>query len=147
MLPVVHENRRTNSAVASPVNRLSSLLDSFFNDDFFAPVSTGFISAMPMSMWEDENNLYVEMDTPGMTEKDVEVTIHRGDLLIRGERKSERKGNGYDSRSYGRFEQRISLPQWVHADTVQAKIRNGVLSMTFPKKEEAKPHRIALQTE
>lgn len=147
MLPVLRDNGRMTSSVASPVNRLSSLFDSFFNDDFFAPVTGRIASAMPLSMWEDENHLNVELDAPGLTDKDVEVTIHHGDLLIRGERKCERKGNGYDTRSYGRFEQRISLPQWVHADTVQARLRNGVLSMTFPKREEAKPHRIALQSE
>jgi HSP20 family protein len=147
MLPVLRDNGRMSSSVTSPVNRLSSLFDNFFNDDFFAPVSNRITTAIPLSMWEDENNLYVEVDAPGMTEKDVEVTMHAGDLLIRGERKFERKGNGYDTRSYGRFEQRISLPQWVQADSVEAKLRHGVLSMTFPKKEEAKPHRIALQAE
>jgi HSP20 family protein len=51
------------------------------------------------------------------------------------------------SRSYGRFEQRISLPARAKADTVQAKLANGVLSLTFPKGEEAKPRRIALKAE
>lgn len=147
MLPVIRDQRPMVSALASPVNRLSTLFDSFFSDDLFTPIQSQVTAAIPLSMWEDEDHLYVEIDAPGMREKDIEISIHHGDLLIRGERKCERKANGYDTRSYGKFEQRISLPNWVRADSVQAKLCNGVLSMTFPKGEEAKPRRIALKAE
>lgn len=146
MLPVIRDDSPIAATLASPANRLSSLFDSFFNNDFFAPVTTR-ATAIPLSMWEDEDHLFVEIDAPGMTEKDIEISMHQGDLLVRGERKCERKGNGYDTRSYGRFEQRISMPNWVRAESIQAKLRNGVLSLTFPKGEEAKPRRIALQAE
>jgi len=61
-------------------------------------------------MWEDDDRPYIEIDAPGMTEKDIDVWVHAGDLIIRGERRSERQDKGYDTRSYGKFEQRISLP-------------------------------------
>jgi HSP20 family protein len=148
MVPVLQSNGSLAHTSQAPVNRLSTLFDRIFNDDIFALLATPqALYAVPLSMWEDEHNFYVEVDAPGMTEKDIDVSVQNGDLVIRGERKCEEKGNGYDSRSYGRFEQRISLPAWAKADTVQAKLANGVLSLTFPKGEEAKPRRIALKAE
>jgi HSP20 family protein len=135
MLPVLY----TNGSVA-PVNRLSSLFDTFFNEDAFTPPS------LPLSMWEDEHSVYVEMDAPGVKESDVELCVHQGHLIIKGERKCERQ-SGYDTRRYGRFAQRITLPSLVDADRVEAKLANGVLSVTFPKSEAAKPRRIALKAE
>lgn len=146
MLPV----RQSNSALATaetPTNRLSSIFDRFFDDDVFAPLATRSLAAVPLSMWEDEDHFFVEVDAPGMTEKDIDVSVHAGHLVIRGERKSERKGNGYDTRSYGKFEQRISLPTTIQTQDVEAKLANGVLSLTFRKSEEAKPRKIALKSE
>jgi HSP20 family protein len=142
MLPAL----RNGSALATrgtPVNRL---IDRFFNDDFFAPLTTTWPS-MPLSMWQDEDHVYIEADAPGLTDKDIEVSVHDGVVIISGERKCERKMEGYDSRSYGHFEQRISLPTAVEADNVEARLANGVLSLTFPKSEQAKPRKIAIKAE
>jgi HSP20 family protein len=80
MLPVLYTNGSVVPASALSVNRLSSLFDTFFNDDTFAqaPAWSGF----PFSMWVDEHSVYVEMDAPGVTEKDVELSVHQGDLII-----------------------------------------------------------------
>ena len=148
MLPVLHNSLLAPIAAEGPVNRLSTLLDRFFDDDVFAPLTAPqAYYAVPVSVWEDDDNFYVELDTPGMTVKDIDVSIHNGTLIIRGERKCERQGQGYDTRSYGRFEQRISLPAWVEAEQADAKVVNGVLSLTFPKGEAAKPRKIALRSE
>jgi len=148
MLPAL---RNTGSMIPAttggPVTRLSSLFDTLFSDDFFALPTAPAWSALPLSMWEDEHNVYVEVDAPGVTDKDIEVSVHGGDIIIKGERKCERKEDGYDTRSYGRFEQRVTLPTPVDADKVEAKLANGVLSITFPKSEEAKPRKIALKSE
>ena len=140
MVPAIRNN---NSLIptAGPVNRIGSLFDTFFNEA--VPAWSG----APLSLWEDENAVHVEMDAPGLTDKDVELSVHQGVLVIKGERKSERKERGYDTRSYGRFEQHITLPSPVDADRVEAKLANGVLSVTFPKSESAKPRRIALKSE
>jgi HSP20 family protein len=142
MLPAL-TNGSGLSTVRHPVNRL---IDQFLNDEFFAPASTAGWRGMPLSAWQDENNVYVEVDAPGLTESDLDVSVHEGMLTIRGERKCERKAEGYDTRAYGRFEQQISLPTPVDADRVEAKLANGVLSLTFPKSEAAKPRKIAIQT-
>jgi HSP20 family protein len=142
MLPAV-TNGSGLSTVRHPVNRL---IDQFFGDEFFAaPSMTGW-KGMPLSAWQDENNVYIEADAPGLTENDLEVSVHDGMVTIRGERKCERKGEGYDSRTYGRFEQQVNLPTPVDADRVEAKLAHGVLSLTFPKSEAAKPRKIAIQT-
>ena len=99
---------------------------------------------MPLSMWEDEDAYHVEIDAPGVTEKDIELTVRDGELIFRGERRSEEKKGGYDTRSYGRFEQRLSLPCPVDAEKVEAKLASGVLSVTCPKSEAAKPRKIAI---
>lgn len=134
--------------VAEPVNRLSTVFDRFFNEDIFAPLATARpVFAVPLSMWEDEDNYHVEIDAPGMSEKDIDVSVQNGDLIIRGERKCERKGNGYDTRTYGQFEQRISLPQAARTDKIDARLAQGVLSLAFPKGEDAKPRKVAVRSE
>lgn len=146
MLPALHTNGLAQ--VAEPVNRLSALFDRFFNEDIFPPVASAqTLVAVPLSMWEDEENYYVEIDAPGMTEKDIDVSIQHGDLIVSGQRRCERKGVGYDTRSYGRFQQRISLPTAAQTDKVDAKLANGVLSLTFPKGDDAKPRKISLRSE
>lgn len=148
MLPALRNGSLVPTINGGPVNRLSSLFDRFFNDDLFVPLATAPAwTTLPLSLWEDEQNVYIQMDTPGVTEKDIDLTVHEGDLIIRGERKCERQEGGYDTRSYGRFEQRVSLPSAVDADKVEAKLANGVLAVTFPKSEAAKPRKIALKSE
>lgn len=148
MLPAIR-NDRSSLTGGSPVNRLSTLFDRFFhNDPFFGSLMNAPAwPALPLSMWEDEQSVHVEIDTPGVTDKDIDVSVHDGTLVVRGERKSEGKDGGYDTRSYGRFEQRVTLPAPVDASKVEAKLTNGVLSVTFPKSEEAKPRRIAVKSE
>src|SRR5438067_84320 len=102
MLPAI----RDNGPALTPTNRLSAWFDQFFGDDPSAPLMTAPAwPAFPLSVWEDEHAVYVEVDAPGVTDKDLELAIDGGELVIRGERKSERKGGGYDTRTYGRFEQ------------------------------------------
>ncbi len=144
MLPALQTNGLTQ--VAEPVNRISALFDRFFNDELFTPATQLQGSSVPLSLWEDEDNYYVEVDAPGMTEKDIDVSVQHGNLIITGERKCERQVAGYDTRTYGRFAQRISLPAAAKTDKVDAKLANGVLSLTFPKGDEAKPRKIALRS-
>ena len=101
----------------------------------------------PLSMWDDDQHVYVEMDAPGLSHDDIEVSVHEGILTIQGERKQVREHNGYDARSYGRFERQLRLPTGVDAEKVDAKLANGVLSLTLPKVEEARPRRIEVKTE
>jgi HSP20 family protein len=146
MLPIFQANGSVApDMIEGPVNRFTTFLDRFFDQDVFAARQAA-TTAVPLGIWEDEHHFYVEVDAPGMTENDFSVETHNGVLLINGERKCQREGKGYDTRAYGRFEQRISLPHWAKAERVEAKLVNGVLSLTFPKAEEAKPRQIALNS-
>lgn len=141
MLPSVRNG--SSRAATVPANRL---FNTFFGDDFFAPLAAAR-SAMPLSTWEDENNIYVEIDAPGVAEQDVDVSICGDELIVRMERKHEQKSGGYDTRSYGKFEQRLTLSTAVDHDNVEANLAGGVLSLRFAKSDQAKPRRIAVKTE
>jgi HSP20 family protein len=90
---------------------------------------------------EDDKQLMIEVDLPGVDEKDVSVTMANGTLTIKGEKKSEReeKEENYylAERSYGKFERSLSLPDTIDPDKIEAKFDKGVLTITAPKKPEA----------
>src|SRR5215212_481688 len=91
MLPAIRNGSLIPTA-AAPVGRLSSLIDRFFGDDLFAPLTAQPAwSGLPLATWEDEHNVYFEMDAPGVTDKDVEIAVHDGYLLVKGERKCQSK--------------------------------------------------------
>jgi HSP20 family protein len=129
-------------------NRLSNLFERFINEEpLFAPQAVTRWAGPPVSMWQDEQSVCIELDTPGVAEADIDVSLHDGELVVSGERKAERKGVGFDNRPYGRFEQRFQLPCAVDAEKVSAKLVNGVLSLTCPKSEAAKPRKISIKSE
>jgi len=145
MLPVIRNNAMSAPMTAGPVNRIDSLFDRLLGDE------GGFLNqawaGVPMAMWHDDDHIFIEVEMPGVAEQDVDVTVHNGVLTIRGERKPA-EGRAYliNGRSYGRFERVMTLPEPVDTEGVQARLTNGVLSVTFPKSAEAKPRKIALQT-
>jgi len=144
MLPILFNGTsQTPATMNRSGNRLASLFDRFFNDELFTPASV----ALPVAMWQNEDHVYVEVDAPGLTEQDVELTVHAGELILRGERKCERQEGGYDYRRYGKFEQRLTLPADVTPDGVEAKLTRGVLNITIPKTPESKPRKIAIKGE
>jgi len=101
---------------------------------------------VPVSLWQDEDHVYVEADLPGVSEPDVQLTVHQGMLFIRGERKAaEGRTYQYDGRAWGRFERVIALPEKVQTDAVQAELSNGVLRVVLPKSPETKPKTISLK--
>jgi HSP20 family protein len=146
MLPAIRTN---NSMIpwTSPINRLERLFDRFFDDSAFNfGIAPGWGTAVPVSMWQDDDRVYVEAELPGVTDQDVEVTVHNGMLFIRGERRAEEgRQYLYNGRAWGRFEEVITLPEAVNPDDVQAELTNGVLRVALPKSPEAKPKKIALK--
>ena len=90
---------------------------------------------------ENEKQIMVEVDLPGVDEKDVSVTFANGVLTIKGEKKSEReeKEENYylAERSYGKFERSLTLPETIDENQIEAKFDKGVLTVTAQKKPEA----------
>ncbi len=120
-------------------------------EDFFPTFSEekGFYPHLDIA--ESENEIVIKADVPGMTQKDISIEIHNDQLIIRGEKKEEeevKKKNIYISeRRYGKFARRITLPDYVDPEKTKAKIKDGVLTITIPKKEEVKPKKISVQIE
>lgn len=100
---------------------------------------------------ENDKEIRVMAEVPGLEEKDVEVLLEDGVLTLRGEKKSEveDKDRQFSERYYGRFERRIGLGREVDEDKVAATFKNGLLTITLPKTEKAQANakRIAISSE
>lgn len=103
--------------------------------------------AAPLSVWEDERGVYIEVDVPGLQPDDVDVRIEDGTLRISGERSPLQREQKcwYEERSFGRFERIIGLADTVDPSTVEASLRDGVLRLTLHKRPEAQPQRVTVR--
>jgi HSP20 family protein len=101
-----------------------------------------------MDIADSKNAVKITTEIPGIDRKDLNVTVDGNTLVIRGEKKREDKleedGVVRTERTYGSFYRAVTLPSTVDASKIEAKIRNGVLTLTLPKREEAKPKQIAV---
>ncbi len=103
-------------------------------------------NSLPLSIWSDDENLHVEVEAPGVSQDQIEATVHEGRLYLCYERTvDEGRKFLHDSRRHGRFEGVVALPEPVDVDKIQASLNNGVLHLTLPKSAEAKPKRIQIQ--
>jgi HSP20 family protein len=102
--------------------------------------------APAVDVYEDEHNVTLKIEVPGIDEKDIDVRIENNTLTVHGERKIEKeeKEENYRrvERQYGSFTRTFNLPATVDAEKVQADYDKGVLKITLPKKAEAKPKQI-----
>lgn len=100
----------------------------------------------PFDVYEEKDKYVVKAELPGMKKEDINVSLHNGDLIISGERKGETKGEGTEiyraERYFGKFQRSVSLPATVAAGKVTADYKDGVLTVTIPKSEEARPKQI-----
>jgi HSP20 family protein len=102
----------------------------------------------PVDILETENELLLKMDVPDISLKDVEIRMENDTLTVKGERKFEQpQGKGYHriERSYGTFARSFTLPNTVDSEHVRADYKHGVLTITLPKKEVAKPRTIRVE--
>ena len=132
--------------------RLSDLRDEI-DRLFESPLSELTRTSQLLSGWtpaldvhEDKDNFVVKAELPGMKKEDIEVSLHDGSLSISGERKTESKREDSEvyraERFFGRFQRTVTLPTMVAADKVKAAYNDGILTITLPKTEEAKPRKI-----
>jgi HSP20 family protein len=105
----------------------------------------------PVNVWEDADAFYLEAELPGMSRDQLQISVtHRNHLTLQGERAGfePEKGRWHRrERGFGRFQRVLKLPTAIDADKVEAKLENGLLQLTLPKAEEAKPRRIAVKAE
>ena len=132
---------RGATSLQDQVNRL-------FNDVFERQGGESSLTAWAPSVdiYETEHELVVKGDLPDIDPKDLDIRVENNILTIRGERKFEKKVNEENylrvERAYGSFARSFTLANTVNSDAIKAEYQNGVLTLTIPKKEEAKPKQI-----
>jgi HSP20 family protein len=102
-----------------------------------------------VDIFETDNELVLKADVPGVDQKDIDIQLENGTLTLKGERKfaNEERGKGFHrlERSYGSFVRYFTVPETIDPEHVRADFNNGVLTVTLPKKEIAKPKAIKVQ--
>ena len=131
------------TAVAWPTfGRLANLQEEW--DRLFESPLTGWMP--PLDAQEDKNGFTVRLEVPGLKREDIQVSLQDGVLTISGERIAEKVGEETEvhrqERFYGKFSRAVTLPAAVAADKVKATYKDGILTVTLPKTEEAKPKQI-----
>lgn len=104
----------------------------------------------PVDIFERGDNLMIRAELPGVRKDDIEVRVENGILTLQGERQREEEVQDRDAfrleRVYGSFSRSFSLPTSVDAAKIGAHLKDGVLELTLPKAEEAKPKKVQIQT-
>jgi HSP20 family protein len=129
---------------------LRDAMNTLLQESFIRPggqsASTGV--ALPLDVSETEDAFVVKASLPGIKPEDVEITVHGDVLSIRGESKvdEEKKGEHWHirERRSGSFQRSVSLPTPVNSDKAHADFEHGVLTLTLPKSEAAKPRQIKI---
>ena len=118
-----------------------------FPSDFGIETKEGFTPAVEIS--EDDEAYTINAELPGIDKKDVHIEVKDGVLTLRGERKHEHeeKEDGYfrTERSYGSFERSFALPEAADEEKIKASFNDGILTVTLPKGEVAKPKQIEVK--
>jgi len=126
------------------------LFDRFLEDFEWPDGLSKEMTFMPaLDVSETENSLIVKAEVPGMEQKDIDINLSDGLLTITGEKKHEKedKEENYHcvERHYGRFTRTMRVPFDVETDKVDATYKDGVLKITLPKSETAKPKKIEIK--
>lgn len=136
---------RVSALLADPIQTVFRELDSEFPWSVDHP-GTFARKVAPLSMWEDGTAFYLDVDVPGLSLADLDVSVEKGKLYIRGERKApERPEVTHEERFFGRFERMIALNEWVDPNSIQAALSDGVLHLTLSKKPESQRQKIAIR--
>jgi len=130
------------------VSTLQEQINRLFHETFERTGEQSSLSAWApaVDIYENEHELVVKADLPDVDPKDLDIRVENHLLTIRGERKFEKKVNEENylrvERSYGSFARSFTLANTVNPDAIKADYQHGVLTLSIPKREEAKPKQI-----
>ena len=129
---------------------VSNRLDRTINDPFSRRTEDSFGAwTPPVDIFERQDHLVIRAEVPGIQKEDMDVRIENGVLTLHGERKEERDVKDANAhlteRVYGSFTRSFSLPTTVDATKVSAAYKDGVLEVTVPKIETAKPKKVEIK--
>src|SRR6267142_5027776 len=134
-------------------NSLQNQISRLFNEAFERSSDESSITtwAPTVDIYETEHELVVKADLPDIKPEELDIRVENNILTIRGERKFEKNVNESNylrvERSYGSFSRSFSLANTVNSEAIKAEYKNGVLALTIPKREEAKPKQIKVNVE
>ena len=133
-------------------DRLAHAMTRLFEGDYASRRSAAQTHFTPaVDVREDTGKIVIVADLPGLKEKDVDIQIEKDLLTLRGERTLDREESEEQYRRYerisGTFVRTFTLPPTVDTDKVAAELRDGVLTLTLPKKPEAQPKKIAVKVQ
>ncbi len=149
--------RRNGNALWDPAGELDRIRREI--DDIFAPsrffsgneLDRGLFDrefSPAMDVVENEDSFMVTVDLPGIKQDDLDITVANNVLTVKGEKKDEREekqGKVYRKETWeGTFQRTLSLPAGVDPAKIEADMKDGVLHITLPKQEEAKPRQISV---
>ncbi len=125
-------------------DRMNRMFRDSYGDREEALTTSTF--APPVDVYEDEHNVTLKIEVPGIDEKDLDVRVENNTLTVHGERKFEKEEKEENfrrvERQYGSFTRSFTLPNTVDSDSIQANYEKGILKLQLAKKAEAKPKQI-----
>jgi HSP20 family protein len=137
---------REFSTMQDRMNRMNRLFREPYNPEGPEEALTTTSFAPPVDIYEDEHNITLKLEVPGIDEKDIDVRIDNNTLTVHGERKIEKEEKEENfrrvERQYGSFTRSFTLPSSVDTGQVSADYAKGVLNIKLAKKAEAKPKQI-----
>ncbi len=141
--------RRERTPETRRPRSMMDLLDTLWREPFEAtPFSMPEFPSVNIS--EDDKNITVEAEVPGMKPEDLDISMHNNNLIIQGEKRFEDEENRDNyhriERSYGSFYRTIPLPTEVDENNVKASYKNGILNITLPKTEQSRSKKIQIES-
>ena len=128
---------------------LREAMNSLFEDSFVRPAAAfGGASNVPVDIWQTEGELFVRASVPGVRPEELHIAVLNGMLTLKGEHKPDAVPEGAhylrQEIGYGTWERSFELPFSVQADKAEARFEHGILTVTLPKADEAKPRQIPI---
>ena len=139
-------NVPASDALANVQREMENLFGRVLNDESgHENPSGGWIA--PVTLWEDNDSVFLDIEVPGVAKESIEVTVHNGVLRITGERNRPTEDRNYriNERVYGTFHRTVNLPEDIDTDRIDARLCEGVLQMVLSKRPEAQPKRITVR--
>ena len=146
MLPVIRHIEKSLEPLTHHYNRngLSQLFDELWPEYLFLLRNFG-----NLDLYEDEQNIFIEVELPGFKRSDVEVTLKEGILYLQAKRSNgppDKQANYYiRERLGGQWSREVQLPMAVNEDKVQATFKEGILKITIEKQQKPKPQKIEIK--
>ncbi len=130
-------------------NNFENLFDDFLNQGKRTWSESTLAVVPAIDLEETDDAFVISAELPGMDKKEINISFDNSQLTISGEKKSEKEMNEEKfhriERTYGKFQRSFELPGYVERDKIEAEYNNGILTVTVPKAEEAKPKQIEVK--